>query len=238
MITADCPRCGAGMVTFDLLSSKLIVVQDDVDHFETFCVCRRCRRPSVFELEPRWSDTKLENPDYAGKVVNWAFSTVRVAPPIFPGAAKCPEYVPPEIENSFNEAARCLAVSCNDAAGTMFRKTLDRATRALISVEPESVDKADPEYIAWKVFKDLRLRLNWLFDRGLLPGTLSALASCVHQDGNDAAHADETIGPEAAVDLQDFTASILETLYTGPGRIAANVARRQKRRGEDPAPQD
>lgn len=231
LLTADCPRCGVKMLTFDVLSASSIPDDEYLRPFEAFCRCRRCGRPTVFSMEGKYTDTSPTGESLRGMPINWAFNNIRVAPAVFPDAAECPEHVPDALKAIFDEAARCLATDCFDASGTMFRKVLDQSTRSLVTVEPQSVEKSHANYISWKEAKDLRLRLNWLFSRNLLPTGLVDLVSCVHQDGNDAAHSTETIGREGAIDLQDFTTSILETLYTAPGKIAANVARREKRRG-------
>src|SRR4051812_48646506 len=110
-----------------------------------------------------------------------------------------------------------------DAAGTMYRKVLDSATCSRTPLPVEGDASTPP----WKVYKDLRLRLDWLFDRRLLDPTLGELSSCIHQDGNDAAHAIEGIGENEARDLGDFCVVMLETLYTIPGQVAENKARRE-----------
>src|SRR5437867_30988 len=46
---ADCPRCGAKHMTFDVEAQVHVSVQYDWLHrFEVFSVCRRCNRPTVF----------------------------------------------------------------------------------------------------------------------------------------------------------------------------------------------
>jgi len=114
----------------------------------------------------------------------------------------------------------------------MYRKVLDACTRPMLPPQPEPEDKAHPDYIAWKVRKDLKLRLEWLFDHGKLPTTLKEIAECVREDGNDAAHAVEGIDEAEARDLEDFTVVFLETLFTLPGQIEENKRRRAERRGQ------
>lgn len=194
-----------------------------------FTSCRACRRPSLFKM---YGGSLSDPPSaklFAGQDLTNIFQA-KVAPPIVRNSAICPQYVPEEISRLFAEAALCLAFSAFDASGAMFRKTIDAATRSKIGIAPESVEKGNVDYISWKTAKDLRLRLDWLFDRGKLPSDLKDLVSCVHQDGNDAAHSVHTIGEAGALDLQDFTTEILEVLFTRPGQIAANVERRDARR--------
>lgn len=119
-------------------------------------------------------------------------------------------------------------MSCYDASGTMFRKVVDKATRDMLPAQPADEDKTHPDFVAWKVRKDLKLRLEWLVAKGKISATLEPLLESVREDGNDAAHA--TIGKEEAEDLLDFTVVLLETLYTLPGQIEANRLRREARR--------
>jgi hypothetical protein len=228
MIAATCPRCETVNVTFDILAAA--AHPDNGFKYYAFCWCRKCHKPTVFDMSSNNTGNIPTRADFAGHLITEIF---KVTPSmlVFSNAVKCPDHVPDEISAIFKEAETCLAVSCYDAAGAMFRKVLDASTRLRIGVEPQSVPKGDPNYISFKEAKDLRLRLDWLFERNKLPAELKELVSCVHQDGNDAAHSAETIGQEAALDLQDFTVSILETLYTTPGRIAANIERRDTRRG-------
>jgi hypothetical protein len=104
----------------------------------------------------------------------------------------------------------------------MFRACVDLATRPLL---PEG----DLDGLNSRVRRDLGLRLPWLFKNGLLPKDLAGLSSCIREDGNDGAH-QGTLTREDAEDLLDFTRSLLERLYTEPGKLLAAGERREKRR--------
>lgn len=227
-IVETCPRCGTHETTLDVRSAASDP-EGGPRSWVAFVVCRRCRKPSLFDMRASLLEASPAASDWAGNDINHIYQTSPTKP-VIRAAAQCPEYVPVEIAEIFDEAAHAVAFSAFNAAGAMFRKAIDVATRGRIGIEPQSVDRQDPNYISWKVAKDLRLRLDWLFERDKLPEDLKELVSCVHQDGNDAAHSDETIGQEGALDLQDFTMEILETIYTRPGQIAANISRRDARR--------
>lgn len=226
MIIETCPRCGSRQVTLDIFSS-VKALRDD-RRFWAFCRCRSCFEPSIFDLFDQYMSGFPSGSDRNGTVVNGLYE-ITVSKPVLADSFKCPDFVDDSIKAIFDESSTCFAIGTFDASGAMSRKVLDAATRALVKVEPGG-EKTDVNHISWKTYKDLRLRLDWLFDRALLPEDLRDLASCVHQDGNDAAHSMETIGREAALDLIEFTISILETLYTRPGRIKANKERRDARR--------
>jgi hypothetical protein len=72
-----------------------------------------------------------------------------------------------------------VAVGNWNAAGTMFRSAIDLATRPMLPTE-------EVEGLNKKMRRDLGLRLPWLFAKGLIPGDLRELSSCVHQDGKTA----------------------------------------------------
>lgn len=193
--------------------------------YECFAVCRHCGQGSIARVlqalatgDPMSHKGSFLSADDAYLFLAWVFEV--------PGSRTCPDYVPTAIERIFDEAALCLAINAWDAAGTMFRKVLDAATRER-TPQPNEGDVTTPP---WKVYKDLRLRLDWLFERNVLNPSLVELSSCIHQDGNDAAHDLVGIGQDAATDLADFTEVVLETIYTIPGRIAASQERRDERR--------
>ena len=54
-LVANCPRCGAQSITFDLTQSTLIDSVSDLNGmtagaWEAFCVCRRCHGATIFVL--------------------------------------------------------------------------------------------------------------------------------------------------------------------------------------------
>lgn len=215
-------------MTFDIKSS-VVVNHDAYEQSEAFVQCRHCWHPSIISIEKRdFSSPQLES--LKGVFVNssWDFISYVV---VVPGAQKCPAHTPPEVEAVFNEAARCLGIGAYEAAGTMFRKVVDKATRSMLPSQPADEDKAHPDFIAWKVRKDLKLRLEWLLANNRVSRALEPLLESVREDGNDAAH--DRIGKEEAEDLQDFTVVLLETLYTVPGQVEANRLRRESRRQGD-----
>ena len=222
MLSGNCPRCGQITTTFDIEAATLV---DTLNYyFEITVVCRKCGRPSLARVRNDLNSTSpLEfGPQFIDGFIQfheWVFTV--------PNTRICPDHVPTPIQRIFDEAAKCAAIGTWDASGAMYRKVLDAATRTLVPL-PEDGDSATP---SWKIYKDLRLRLDWLFERGLLNASLKELSSCIHQDGNDAAHDLEGIGKSEAEDLADFTEIALETLYTVPGQIAENQRRREERRG-------
>ena len=84
-----------------------------------------------------------------------------------------------------------------------------------------------------KTRRDLGLRIPWLFENGFLPEALKDLSTCIKEDGNDGAHAGNLSVTDAA-DLLDFTAALLERVYTEPERLRIAKDRRDARRANRP----
>jgi len=226
-LVTDCPRCHAQKITFDMAQAHIFKKEHGWQQwYEAFCVCRHCRRSTVFVLaESVDGNYKAVHEkgllNFAGAVNRYVniegFINLKDT-----AACEPPEYLPGNIENVFREGATCLAVGCNNAAGTMFRLCIDLVTRIML---PE--DEADG--LNARVRRDLGLRLPWLFDHSILPAGLKELSTCVREDGNDGAHAG-TLTREDAQDLLDFTTVLLERIYTEPERLRFAKERRDKRR--------
>lgn len=227
MFVADCPRCGHLKTTFDILAATYVRTREYRVEYECFLRCRSCGKPSnglLRGLTSSDASPASEDGNYVDRLYSleeWVFK--------IPNSRPSPEYVNPEVSRIFKEGSDCLAIGAFDAAGTMFRKVLDAATREK-TPEPDSDEAVKPA--SWKVYKDLRLRLDWLFENNKLDRSLEELSSCIHQDGNDAAHDLTGIGKEEAEDLSDFADQVLRVIYTIPGQILENQLRRAKRRDE------
>ena len=226
-LVADCPRCGAKRITFDLKEAIVIGGQYRWQLFrEAFCICRHCGKSTIFVVR----DSGIEQSEITKKVglqnVKGAandyvhvdrYISLRDGPSVQP-----PEHVPPEILAVFQEGATCLSVGCFNASGTMFRLCIDLASKALLPA-------GEHDGLNARTRRDLGLRLPWLFDNGVLPASLRELSHCIKEDGNDGAHAG-TLTKEDAEDLLDFTVALLERLYTEPKRIELAQERRTSRR--------
>lgn len=229
-LVANCPRCGSKKITFDLFAAiNTSICYEWQNWYEAFCICRQCLRSTTFVLSESVNGdykyvhkTGLINIDGA---VN-RFVTIEGTITLKDTAAvQPPDSVPENIEAIFREGATCLAVGCNNASGAMFRLCIDLVTSALLPEE-------EVQGLNARTRRNLGLRLPWLFDNGHLPEALRELSSCVREDGNDAVHAG-TLTKEDAEDLLDFTAVLLERIYTEPSRLKLAQERRERRRRPD-----
>ena len=224
-LVANCPRCGAKEMTFDLLGQIPTVIHYDWQHHcEAFCVCRSCRRSTVFAL----SQNDCGKEEQFAKLSSYPAAVNRIANIVGYISLKDmapkspPAHLPPNVESAFREGAACLAIGCHNAAGTMFRLCVDQATQSLLPEE-------EVEGLNAKTRRDLGLRLPWLFDNCRLPEALRDLSSCIKDDGNDGAH-QGTLTEDDARDISDFTYVLLERIYTEPKRLELAKERREERR--------
>lgn len=226
-LVADCPRCGANKITFDVTQEHFIRSKYDWQYwYEAFCICRNCKRSTTFILSQSvGTDYKAVHENgllkLTGAINRYmnieSFISLKDASAIEP-----PEHLPENIAAVFTEGTKCLAIGCYNAAATMFRLCMDIATRQML---PEK----DEQGLNANVRRNLGFRLPWLFDSKKLPEALRDLSSCVKDDGNDGAH-EGTLSKVDADDLLDFTFALLERLYTEPERLKLAKSRRDARR--------
>ncbi len=218
-------------MTFDVLAATQVAQHYDwQDLYETFCVCRHCRRSSIFIVSEKNFESSVLIEKRGGllkiddRVLNRYVDVQRYVSLKDQATVAPPDHLPENIAAVFKEGATCLAVQCYNAAGTMFRLCVDLTTQSML---PEG----EVEGLSAKVRRSLGLRLVWLFDNGYLPMDLKTLSSCIKDDGNDGAHAG-TLKREDAEDLLDFTTALLERIYTEPERLRLAKERRDSRRGK------
>ena len=211
LLIAECPRCNAQRMTFDLHASVYI----ESNQWECLFVCRACNHGSLFKLhgQPKPEECALVNERMmlAGHITAADLA-----------ARSCPGDVPKPIGAAFTEGAKCLAIGCHNAAAAMFRLALDIATRALLPSEAE-------KGLDTQTKRNLGRRLKWLFANKKLPEGLKDLASIVRDDGNDGAHSG-TVDAATAEDLIDFTERFLTQMYTEPAKIKAAKKRSDARK--------
>lgn len=223
----DCPRCRAQQITFELLAAGTVGLTGWQKTYEVFCVCRKCKKSTVFVLQDQdyQTSTYIEKRSWAElQVINDLF--------IYQGYVSLkdnawtppPLNLPPEIEKIFREASACIAVQAYNAAGTMFRLCIDMATETLLPPKNQVVPGLN-----FRTRRDLGLRLPWLIQTGGLPKALEELSDCIKEDGNDAAHRGNLTKADAE-DLLDFTFALLTRLYTEPAQLAQARIRRDARR--------
>lgn len=226
-LVANCPRCKSQQMTFDLVQALPTVEYHGwQQNWEVFCICRNCFKSTIFVLQQK----SYEDREYLRKksLPEMDFSVNQVA--IVKGhislkdeiAEQPPEHLPEDINSIYIEGAACMAIGCHNAGATMFRLCIDLATNSMLPEENENG-------LNNRIRRSLGLRLEWLFEKSILPTALQELSTCIKEDGNDGAHAGNLSEADAA-DILDFTYMLLERLYTEPKRLEMAKLRRQARR--------
>lgn len=225
---ADCPRCKARNITFDVLSASIWQEEyfqgREVYLIECSLRCRNCHGTSVIQCSTYESNIAQSLDDLIALTqrIDQYLSVSRFLNLTDVSAEPPPEHLPSNIKAIVVEGSKCFSVGCYNAAGAMFRLCLDLASKTLLP--PDGSDGITP-----RQRKYLADRMDWLFDNKHWPESLRDLATCIRQDGNDGAH-DGDLGADEAEDLQEFTFLILEKIYTEPARIRLSQERRQRRK--------
>ena len=171
----NCPHCKAERVGF-AFGGELA----DRSHWEgpkwnTLFVCHKCRVGVVVRL--RGTRTGRKPSACQGDPRDEGFEVLTVHPKRPP--RDIPRHLPEEIKRDYEEAVDCLLQRNVTAAGTMFRKVLERTTTALAA--------ASGKQINLKRMK-LEQRINELADHQLITPAMRDWAHQIRSDGNKAAH--------------------------------------------------
>ena len=218
LLVEDCPRCGAQQHTFDVLASTPATCSNMEQRVEVFCCCRECKRATIFVIGLRESlhrGVAVSIMQVAN--LNHSFTVIEFINQSHIGAESPPSHLPDAVRTAFEEATRAFAIGCWNAAGCMFRVSIDLVTKEIHS------EKGGPDRLP------LSRRLSWLFDNGHIPSDLRDLAMCINDDGNDAAHI-AGLTKEDAEDLLDFSRELLRRIYTESARVKMANERRKRRR--------
>jgi hypothetical protein len=118
---------------------------------------------------------------------------------------KAPEHVPQNITSFYSQAMDNLDRKNYDAAGTMFRKSLDIALKHL-----------DPSGKG-----TLQQRIDKLPAAVAITPAMKEWAHQIRELGNDAAHEEDPFTEDEATTLQAFTELFLTYTFTLPGMLEA-----------------
>ena len=203
----DCPYClarSAGFqVKFQWSSRK------GSDRGYILGICGVCNNGVVTSLRNA-SGSALTS--YAGGSYDFPHGNDRVVESYPSVEHSAPADCPPSVERFYIQGFTNLRGQNWDAAGAMFRKSLDVATK-IISPDEKG--------------KTLFVRINSLVDRGLLTSAIGDWSHELRIDGNEAVHDEEPETEEDAVAMQKFAEAILRYAFTLPSLVAQNRAKRE-----------
>ena len=202
--------------------SNCSVYRADRVRYEYFVRCRACGKSAIWEVAQVPGNAEPVTLATSNESLNNAVRVVGLVRPRGT-AIEAPEHTPPDLKLIFDEGASCIAIGAWNASSAMFRKIVDQISKDKMNAAPGG-PPADK-----RARFNLKPRLEWLFQNGLLPKEVEALADSIREDGNDGVH-NAPLGEADALDVQDFTIELLEALYTLPGRLKEAEARRAARR--------
>ncbi|MDB5934122.1 MAG: hypothetical protein JWQ01_1466 [Massilia sp.] len=227
-LVEDCPRCNAKRIAFEVLAYTYVRQNYGwQNEYELFCVCGHCNLSTIFVIAMKEEATERALKNSGGLAgfqggINKLVHSKGYISVKDRAAMPAPEHLPANILAAFNEGAKCMAIGCFNAAGTMFRLCVDMTTK-------DKLPEGEPAGLNHRTRRDLGLRLPWLIDNGYLPEDLRDLSHCIKEDGNDGAH-QGTLSEADALDLLDFTEALLKRVYTEPERLRLAKERREQRR--------
>lgn len=224
-LTSNCIRCGTKNTAFFVEKSIIVgKFAEWVNCVELFCVCKCCKKTSVFtgqQSQPLFKldfENGLERLGYAIDDMINGLEPLVLSPQF---EEPPPEHLPTNIESIFKEGNKCMVSGCYNAAATMYRLCLDILTTEI--VETNQLE------LPYKTNRSLGLRLKYLLDNSYLPEALRDLSECIKEDGNDGAH-QGNLTKDDAWSVYDFCYLLLERFYTEPAKISIAKQRIQSRR--------
>lgn len=220
-IVRDCVRCGVKSIQHLVVGD----VKMDGNRWELAAACADCRQLSVWG----WGSNNNQRPSaYDGNVGATGHSWLNDEPArIATTAIDLSDHIPERIADLFREANECRQMTWYEAAGAMYRKTVDVATKHIYSTDPRLAEK--------KPADALRVRIKSLGEMKILEPDIVELADVAALDGNDATHDVDPYTADEAEALEDLTMDLLDRLFVRPARLAA-VKAKQIASGQRKAP--
>ncbi len=172
--------------------------------FECFSVCPGCHRAVIAVLT---SDTDPDFVNHNGNALRAHLSVEKYI--VFPvvSSVDTPEHVPLELHRFYEQAFDSLQRGNWDAAGMMFRRTLEAAVKEL---HPDGKG-------------NLYTRIENLPDEIGVTNAMKEWAHQVRDIGNEAAHEEPETEADAKV-IYNFTNMFLRYAFTMPGMMEARKA--------------
>lgn len=212
----NCVRCGTRAVVHNV-HGEVRVGKPFANSHELAAACASCRQFSIYT----WGAPAAGRNDasgYNGNIEDYAGERLSKDPVRIAVVSKeLSEHIPNRVTDLFREANECLQMNYCEAAGSMFRKALDVATKHIYSHDVR-LDGKEPA-------QALRARIKSMGEMGILEADIVELADVAALDGNDAAHDIDPYSREEAEALEDLTLDLLDRLFVRPAKIAAVKAK-------------
>jgi hypothetical protein len=181
-----------------------------------FCACTSCDREflvdSYFSLSKLGALSPVDVLAAGNDLSNRMSWTV-----CFPlEYVETPDDVPETVLPFYTEAARALANSLPNAAGAMFRKTLEAAT-----LSENILSKIDQVVVERYQKQTLFNRILELRKLGVIPPALDELFDTIRLEGNSAVHDIREYSTSEAQALKYFTDALLMQVFSLPAKFKA-----------------
>lgn len=191
----DCPFCKTKQVAFTSVTDWKVLAGG----WRSLFRCGSCNEGVIWEYKTQSGNHPQ---GVSGDIGAFKIALGEQWPKPESGAA--PEDTPVTVAAYFEQGTSSLQSGNFDAAGMMFRKTLETATKIL----DEKLAK-----------KPLVQRIDALATAGKITPDLAKWAHEVRLGGNDAAHEDEPFTLEESQDLRNFIENFLRYAFTLPSAV-------------------
>jgi hypothetical protein len=210
-IVRDCVRCGVKNIQLMVVGE----VQRTARTWEFAAACTDCKQLSIWSYDVGSGvSPQKQNGNVAGVPgVSVPNTPTRIAT----AAIDLSHHIPDRIAGLFREANECRQMTWYEAAGAMYRKTVDVATKHIYATDERLADR--------KPADALRVRIRSLGDMRILDEEIAELADVAALDGNDATHDVDPYTAEEAEALEDLTMDLMDRLFVRPARLAAVKAK-------------
>ncbi|WP_179784044.1 DUF4145 domain-containing protein [Rhizobium sp. AN5] len=183
--------------------------------WELALACHACQRVSVYGC--RLQVNGYTPSGYAGEGDIKPIVTRIEAVKIGVSELAVSDSIPQRVADLFIEANACRQMMRYEAAGAMFRKTVDVATKFIYANDGRLANKSPAQA--------LRVRIKSLGEMKILDEEIVELADVAALDGNDATHDVDPYTMEEAEALEELTLDLLDRLFVRPARLAAVKAK-------------
>ena len=189
----DCPHCGTAHVAFELVNESWLPRRV---RWHVCARCNHCASFVVLEMTTHMSQEEAPSSEYMS---NPQWFEINKMYPV--SGAEIPAHLPEEVERLFKQGADNVPAN-PDAAGIMFRKTLEAILRDKCSAATGSLFE----------------RIDQAVKLGVLTDDLARYAHTIRLEGNEAAHG--TYDEAEAGQLHSLVTLVLSYVYTLPGMQA------------------
>lgn len=197
-----CVRCG--------VTSQLNAVATswyDGLNAELFMQCTACGKSSMYEGQPQ---TRCEDVNGLVNDDGRYYSDQPIV--TVPNSPHLSKDIPEVVRKLFNQAFISRALGMYDASGSMFRKSIDVATKIIYETDIRLEGKTPAQAP--------RSRIEALNKLNIIEDDIWELADVALLDGNDAAHDIDPYTSGESESLEELTLDLLDRLFVRPARVA------------------